>query len=150
MTDVRQRNLWQMTASYRWCIASARPTHAVMVRISKNDCIYLDCLDVLRSFLTLRPLLTFGGHPTFRSCRETQNKSFRASMAKKKSWYFWEAFGLLVSAASTPMLCEDMSNAQHFGVWMKLVPRWRPKHSFSTLHALSCNFPVSTNCVFPN
>eukprot|EP00903_Cladosiphon_okamuranus_P008536 g8195.t1 len=32
----------------------------------------------------------------YRSCRETQNKALRASKAKKRSWSFWEAFGLLI------------------------------------------------------
>lgn len=48
-----------------------------------------------------RLLLTFvAGVCLFRSCRETQNEAFRASAAKKRSWPFWEAFGLLVSVST--------------------------------------------------
>ncbi|CAM9404981.1 unnamed protein product, partial [Ectocarpus sp. 8 AP-2014] len=32
----------------------------------------------------------------YRSCRETQNKTFRARVAKKRGLPFWEAFGLLI------------------------------------------------------
>ncbi|CAN0312833.1 unnamed protein product, partial [Laminaria digitata] len=41
----------------------------------------------------------------YRSCRQTQDKQFRASKTKKTGWPFWEAFGLLVRFYARACLC---------------------------------------------